>query len=91
MKLPAIATILCATALTACDHEPPRLILPPASLATCADLPDAPVLPARDGTAAVQLERDRLTLEGYLALRAAYADCKGKVEGLAVWVRENGG
>jgi hypothetical protein len=75
-------------ALAACGQPEPILILPPAELATCADEPEPPVLPARDGTDATQLERDKRMLDGYLTLRSAYGDCKAKVEGLARWREE---
>lgn len=88
----ATATILCALGLTACaSNPPPVLILPPADLAICAEEPPAPALPERDGTAEVQRVRDEMMLEGYLALRSAFGDCKAKVRGLATWREENGG
>lgn len=74
--------------LASCGQPKPVLILPPATLATCADEPPAPDLPVRDGTAATQNRRDLVMRDGYLALRTAYGDCKAKVNGLAVWRRE---
>lgn len=56
-------------------------MLPPAELATCADEPRAPNLPGKDQ----QVERDRLTLEYILGLRAAWGDCRAKVDGLKAW------
>ena len=66
--------------LTACS-ERPRIVLPPAELATCADEPRAPNLPGKDQ----QVERDRLTLEYILGLRAAWGDCRAKVDGIKAW------
>lgn len=71
--------MLCAACAT---NEPPRLILPPAELAQCADEPLAPDLPL------VQPERDMLLLDYILALRSAWGDCKAKVDGLRVWMGE---
>jgi hypothetical protein len=34
------------------------------------------------------LERDKQTLEAYLMLREAWADCRGKVDGLREWSEE---
>lgn len=73
-------------ALTACGPRPVRLVLPPASLATCAGEPQAPALPGREK----QAERDALTLDYILGLRSAWGDCKSKVDGLAAW-RERAG
>jgi hypothetical protein len=75
--------------LTACE-ERPRLALPPANLATCADEPEAPALPAQDWTAIeaarpVQLLRDTLMLDYVLALRGAWGGCRSKVDGLKAW------
>lgn len=72
-------------ALAACQQPRPVIIAPPAELATCAAMPDAPDLPAKDGTDATQLVRDQLILEYVLALRTAHADCFAKVVGLARW------
>lgn len=88
MKRLAILSLLL---LGACTHERPRIALPPADLATCADWPKAPDLPDRDGTAATQLERDNLTLEYILAGRSAWGDCKAKTDGLAAWMANVGG
>ena len=77
-------------ALTACATPEPALILPPASLATCADMPAAPQLPERDGTNAIERARDLATLDYILALRSAYGDCKSKTVGLKAWMEEAG-
>lgn len=70
-------------ALAACGQPEPVKILPPATLATCADQPVTPSLPGKDQ----QAERDRQTLEYLLALRAAYGDCRARVDGLAQWMK----
>lgn len=77
--------------LTACGEPKPLLILPPADLVTCADEPAAPSLPERDGTEATQTARDLLMLDGYLAMRSAWGDCRSKVEGLRAWRETAGG
>jgi len=73
-------------ACAACGPKPVRIALPPADLATCADEPQAPDLPARDQ----QDTRDRLTLDYILDLRAAWGDCRAKVDGIKAW-RERAG
>lgn len=86
--------LICASfaTLTACGQkEVPVLILPPAELATCADEPDAPELPSKDGTGETQLLRDTMTLDFILAFRSAWGDCKSKVDGLAAWRDSAGG
>jgi len=77
--------------LTACGAERPRLTLPPADLAACAGEPQAPDLPARDGSEAVQRSRDVLTLDYILSLRSAWGDCRAKVDGLKAWRDRAGG
>lgn len=78
-------TILLGMACAACGTERPRIALPPAELATCADEPQAPDLPRPDGSAEVQRVRDLLTLTYALALRGAWGDCRAKVDGLRAW------
>jgi hypothetical protein len=75
--------IFAAILLTGCANSP-RLVLPPADLATCAGEPQAPALPERDGTNA----RDLLMLDYVLAWRSAWGDCSAKVAGLNAWIRE---
>jgi len=72
-------------ALTACGNERPRIVKPPSDLQTCAAEPRAPVLPERDGSDAMQLERDRMVLDYILSLRSAYGDCLAKVVGIKAW------
>lgn len=84
-RLLGIAAILSATGLTACGNERVRLASVPVELTFCAKEPAAPDLPARDGTEAVQVERDRLTLDYVLALRSWAGDCAAKVAGVAAW------
>jgi hypothetical protein len=76
---------LASVSLTACANSP-RLVLPPADLATCAGEPVAPALPERDGTN--ELARDMMTLDYILSLRSAWADCAAKVAGLDAWIKE---
>lgn len=83
--------ILAPLALAACNDPHPVLILPPAELATCADEPQAPDLPARDGTDETQLLRDQMMLTAYLAMRSAWGDCKSKTQGLRRWMDSAGG
>lgn len=81
-KLPPLTTILCVLGLTACATTPRvEIVKPPANLLSCKDEPQAPDLPPREQ----QAERDRLTLEYLLGLRAAWGDCSGKVGGLKAW------
>lgn len=75
-------------ALVSCGQPEAIVLTPPQSLLTCADEPSPPAIPARDGSAETQLIRDRIMLDGYLALRSAFGDCKSKVDGVAAWVRE---
>lgn len=87
--LPATLTILCALALTGCGQTV-RLQPLPADLTRCAEEPEPPALPARDGKQGfdldlVQAERDRLTLDYILALRSWGGDCQAKVKGAAAW------
>lgn len=70
--------------------ERPRLTGLPADLKTCADEPEAPDLPAVDwsflATAkAAQAQRDMMTFNYVLGLRASWGDCKAKVAGGAAW------
>lgn len=88
--LPTILTILLPLGSGACGQGRLQVVLPPAELASCADEPLAPELPARDGQDATQLRRDRLTLEYILGLRSAGGDCRAKVAGLKAW-RETAG
>lgn len=70
-------------ALAACQQPRPVVVLPPAELATCAAMPDAPSLPVQSPE--TQRERDELVLAYILELRTAWADCAAKVAGLAAW------
>jgi len=72
-------------ALTACGTERVRVAKPPVELTVCAAEPAAPDLPAKDGTDAVQIVRDRMTLDYLLALRSAWGDCAAKVAGVKAW------
>lgn len=72
-------------ALTACGDTHVRSVPVPAELLTCADEPAAPDLPVKDGTEAVQLARDTLTLGYVLSMRSAWGDCRSKVDGVRAW------
>ena len=90
--LPAVATILLAMACAACAKtERPRLTLPPVSLTTCADEPQAPDLPAPAPDGSTQPLRDALVFDYILGLRAAWGDCHAKVEGVKAWRGVAGG
>ena len=71
--------------LAGCTKEVPVSILPPPELATCADMPESPNIPSRDGTSETQRVRDQLTLDYVLGLRTAYGSCRSKVDALKVW------
>lgn len=95
-KLHLAAMILCALALTACGPERPRIALPPADLASCADEPLAPDLPGVnwatiEAAKAASRARDTATLGFILSLRSAWGDCKSKVDGLKAWRDRVGG
>lgn len=77
--------LLAPIALAACTNERPVTVLPPIELTTCADMPEAPSLPDRDGTTAIERARDEAVLGYILALRSAYGSCRGAVDGLATW------
>lgn len=80
-KLRMLAVIPLLMLCAACGPKEPVLVLPPATLASCADEPEAPILPPLTE----QAMRDSLTLEYILALRSAYGDCRAKVDGLRAW------
>ena len=74
--------ILAATLLFTAACQPHiRIATPPPELLSCTPLPDAPVLPGKD----MQDARDLLTLDYILGIRSAYADCAGKLAGVARW------
>lgn len=80
------AGLACAgLALAGCSQDRPVIVLPPADLATCLPEPEAPEIPARDGTTETQDKRDVLTLDYILNLRTWGGDCASKVAGLAEW------
>ena len=72
-------------ALAACGQPRPVIVAPPAELTTCAAEPQAPDLPALDGTSAVQRARDEMVLAYILALRSAWGDCAAKIAGVKAW------
>jgi len=83
-----IAILPFALLNAACTPQRVRTALPPADLLTCADEPQAPSIPSRDGTDATQFERDRMTLAYILGLRSAWGDCAAKVAGVRAWAGE---
>lgn len=80
---------LALIALTACHEGRVEVVKPPVSLTTCEDEPTAPILlPVPWDTPqarAVQLERDKATVDYILSLRSAYGSCKGVVAGVKAW------
>lgn len=85
----ATCALIAPLALAGCT-ERPRIALPPAELATCADEPAPPALPLVDWTSVdtakpVQQVRDNLMLSYVLAFRSAWGDCSSKVAGLRAW------
>ncbi len=77
-------SVLALSALAACSPSV-RSIPIPAELATCADEPNAPDIPAKDGTEATQMVRDTMTLGYILALREAWGSCRAAVDGVAAY------
>ena len=76
--------LLCTfcTLLAACGQPTPIILTPPAALLTCMPAPAIPAeLPAQ-GT----VERDKATVELWLAEREAGADCRAQLSGVRVWV-----
>lgn len=84
LAMPRMLALTPLAMLCAACGEKPILIVPPIELTTCADEPLAPDLPARE----FQAERDRMMLDFTLDLRAAWGDCKAKVDGLKKWREE---
>lgn len=76
--------ILAPLALAACGQPEAIVLTPPASLLTCKNAPAIPeTLPAQ-GT----VERERATLDLWLAEREAGADCRANLAGVKAWVAE---
>lgn len=81
--------------MTACGQDRPRIATPPAEYLTCQADPVAPALPAFDWSnidraRAVQRQRDQLTIDFELGLRAAGGDCRAKVAAIRAWVKRVG-
>lgn len=83
-RIRATSVVLAALPLAACAPAKPVLILPPASLATCADAPAVPETLPPQGTK----ERDNATLAIWLAEREAGTDCRSRVAGLRAWMEK---
>ena len=75
-------------ALAGCGAPNVRIAQPPPDLLQCADEPQAPSLPERDGTDATQLARDVATLSYILGLRSAWGSCRAAVDGVRAWSEE---
>jgi len=83
IRLTAVSGILLAS--TACHETRIEKVPVPPELTTCMAEPEAPVIPARDGTDATQLQRDKLTLGYILGLIEAGGDCRSRVAGVRAW------
>ena len=71
--------------LGGCTQERPAIVRPPVELTECADEPQTPDIPAKDGTAATRDVRDMLVWRYVLALHGAFIDCKADVTGIKAW------
>jgi hypothetical protein len=71
--------------LSGCTQERPAIVRPPVELTECADEPQTPDIPAKDGTEATRDVRDGLVWRYVLALHGAFIDCKADVVGIKAW------
>lgn len=78
-----VAGVASAT-LAACGQPETIVLTPPASLLTCAPAPEVPAALPAQGT----IERERATLDLWLAEREAGADCRSQLAGVKRWVGE---
>lgn len=78
------AALLAPLALAACGQPTPIVLTPPPALLTCKPAPSIPATLPAQGT----VERERATLELWLAEREAGADCRATVAGIAKWADE---
>lgn len=70
--------------LAACNQPVPMVLTPPPALLTCKPAPAVPAeLPAQ-GT----IERERATVNLWLAEREAGADCRASLAGVRKWTEE---
>jgi hypothetical protein len=72
--------------LAACGQPTPLILTPPPALLTCKPAPDVPETLPPQGT----VERDRVTVELWLAEREAGADCRANLAGVKKWADEAG-
>jgi hypothetical protein len=71
--------------LSGCTQERPAIVRPPVELTECADEPQTPDIPAKDGTEATRDVRDAMVWTYILALRAFGVDCKAVVIGIKAY------
>ena len=76
-----LVTLLAPLALAACGQPAPIILTPPPALLTCKPAPKVPAELPPQGT----IERERATVELWLAEREAGADCRSAVDGLRAW------
>lgn len=81
----AVILITIVFVLSGCTQERPAIVKPPVELTECADEPQTPGIPAKDGTEATRDVRDGLVWKYVLALHAAFIDCKADVAGIKAW------
>lgn len=78
------AMLLAPLALAACGQKEPLILTPPPALLTCAPAPAVPETLPPQGS----IERERATVELWLAEREAGADCRNNLAGVKRWVDE---
>lgn len=81
----AVILITIAFVLSGCTQERPVIAKPPVELTECADEPQTPDIPAKDGTEATRDLRDMLVWTYVLALHGAFIDCKADVAGVKAY------
>lgn len=81
----AVILITVVFVLSGCTQERPAIAKPPVELTECADEPQTPDIPAKDGTEATRDVRDLTVWLYVLALHGAYIDCKADVAGVKAW------
>ena len=73
-------------ALAGCGQPAPMILTPPPALLTCKPAPAVPAELPPQGT----VERDRATVNLWLAEKEAGADCRSQLSGVRAWVAEVG-
>jgi hypothetical protein len=76
-----LVTLLAPLALAACNQPVPMVLTPPPALLTCKPAPEVPAELPPQGT----IERERATVELWLAEREAGADCRNNLAGVKKW------